>query len=180
MALTRARVLTGQPSLRAKLETAIADVLERRRERSVLAADVRDMRQRIADEKGSGGKWDLKLARGGMVDVEFITQYLQLLHAHDHRGILDQNSVVALEKLTMAGLLSPNASATLIPAARLYQSISQTARLCLDGPFDPSRAPKGLEQLLARAGDAPDMSRLEAGLEAAQGEVSALFAALVA
>ena len=180
MALTRARVLTGPPELRAKLEAAIAEVLRRPRARDALAADVRDMRQRIAAEKGSGGLWDLKLARGGIVDIEFIAQYLQLAHASGHPAILDQNSVAVLEKLTAAGLLPGEASAVLIPAARLYQSLSQILRLCLDGPFDPANAPKGLAQLLARAGDVPDLVRLESAVQEAQHQVSDIFAALLA
>ena len=179
MALTRARVLTGPPELRVKLQTAIAEVLRKPRECIALAADVRDMRQRIAEGKPATGLWDLKLARGGMVDVEFITQYLQLAHAHDHPEILDQNTVSALVMLNDAGLLDKEATATLIPAARLYQSLSQILRLCLDGPFDPANAPKGLAQLLARAGDVPDLVRLEATLQDAQQQVSTLFEGLL-
>jgi len=179
LALTRARVLTGPPSLRGKLETGITEVLRRPRSQAALAADVRDMRARIAAEKGAGGVWDLKLARGGMVDIEFIAQYLQLSHAWAHPEILDQNSVAALEKLSAAGLLAVDASAVLIPAARLYQSLSQIMRLCLDGPFDPARAPKGLEQLLARAGDAPDLVRLEASLRETEQEVLQRFTEVV-
>ncbi len=51
---------------------------------SKIAADVRDMRQRIAAEKGTDNIWDLKQVRGGLVDVEFVAQYLQLIHAHAH------------------------------------------------------------------------------------------------
>jgi len=113
------------------------------------------------------------------VDIEFIAQYLQLSHAWAHPEILDQNSVAALEKLSAAGLLAVDASAVLIPAARLYQSLSQIMRLCLDGPFDPARAPKGLEQLLARAGDAPDLVRLEASLRETEQEVLQRFTEVV-
>ena len=51
------------------------------RDRAKIAADVRDMRARIAKEKGTEDIWDLKQVRGGLVDVEFIAQYLQLVHA---------------------------------------------------------------------------------------------------
>ena len=53
--------------------------------------------------------WDLKQVRGGLVDLEFIAQYLQLVHAASHPEVLDQNTVGALPKLRDAGVLAPAA-----------------------------------------------------------------------
>ena len=53
-------------------------------------------------------------------------------------------------------------------------------RLCLDGPFEPAKAPDGLKALLARAGEAPDFRHLEADLAAREAEVAALFDQLIA
>ena len=76
------------------------------RDRAKIAADVLDMRERIAKEKGTDDIWDLKQVRGGLVDVEFIAQYLQLVHAAAHPEVLDQNTVEAFRKLRDAGLLA--------------------------------------------------------------------------
>ena len=179
MALTRARVLTGPAALRGRLDVAINDVLARPRDGAKLAADVRDMRQRIATEKGAAGCWDLKLAPGGMVDIEFLVQFLLLKHAAAKPGVLHQNTLSALDRLLHHGLVRPEHAAILAPAARLYQSLSQILRLCLDGPFDPSKASAGLLQLLCRAGDAPDFARLEATLQERQAETRTLFDAVV-
>ena len=54
------------------------------RDRAKTAADVRDMRARIEKEKGTRDPWELKQVRGGLVDLEFIAQHLQLVHAADH------------------------------------------------------------------------------------------------
>ena len=81
LALTRARVLAGAPRLKVVVEAAIANILKRRRDRAKVAEDVRSMRARIEREKGSKDVWDLKQVRGGQVDLEFIAQYLQLVHA---------------------------------------------------------------------------------------------------
>ena len=86
MALTRARAVCGPPELRAQVEAAIRTSLVRPRDRAKIAADVRDMRARIAEEKGTDDIWDLKQVRGGLVDLEFIAQYLQLVHAAAHPG----------------------------------------------------------------------------------------------
>ena len=180
MALTRARVVAGAPALAAAVERRINEVLVTRRSAPATAAAVREMRQRIAKEKGSQDRWELKQVRGGLVDLEFIVQYLQLCHAADHPHILSQNTFTALAALARAGLLPAEASEALIPAARLLNNLTQILRLCLDEPFDPLRAPEGLKALLARAGEAPDFDRLEIELAAREAEVAGLFDALVA
>jgi glutamate-ammonia-ligase adenylyltransferase len=180
MALTRARVVSGPPSLRATLEAAIRDILAKPRDRAAIAADVRAMRARLEREKGTGNIWDLKQVRGGLIDIEFIVQHLQLIHAARHPEILDQNTLGALEKLAQAGLIAPAVAEALRAAARLLHNLMQVLRLCLEGPFEPETAPDGLKSLLARAGEAPDFAHVEADLVARQAEVSALFDELVA
>jgi [glutamine synthetase] adenylyltransferase / [glutamine synthetase]-adenylyl-L-tyrosine phosphorylase len=179
LALTRARVVAGAPQLKVVVEAAIADILQRPRDRSKIAADVRDMRARIAREKGSADPWDLKQVRGGLVDLEFIAQYLQLVHAADRPDVLSQNTLQALGNLERAGYLSPSAADALLPAARLLNNLTQVLRLCQDGPFTPRTAPDGLKLLLARAGDAPDFARLEAELVTRERTVASLFDALL-
>jgi len=179
LALTRARVVSGAPELKFKVGAAIADILQRPRDRAKVAEDVRSMRARIAREKGTKDIWDLKQVRGGLVDLEFIAQYLQLVFAAGRPEVLSQNTVCALANLERAGCLSPAAADALIPAARLAHNLTQVLRLCQDGPFVPQTAPEGLKRLLARAGDAPDFARLEAELSARELEVAGLFEALV-
>ena len=180
MALTRARVITGPPELRAKVEQAIHDALVHPRDRAKIAADVHDMRQRIAAEKGTDEIWNLKQVRGGLVDLEFMAQYLQLIHAAEHPDVLDQNTVRALQKLDGQGLIPDGAGATLIPTARLINDLTQIVRLCVDGPFRPGEASQGLKDLLARAADAPSFERLEADLRQMLAETAALFDRVIA
>ena len=179
LALTRARVVSGPQQLRDAVSDAIQGVLTRPHDREKVAAGVRDMRQRIWDEKGSPDIWDLKQVRGGLVDLEFITQYLQLISASEHPGVLDQNTKAALQKLLDAGVLMPAQADVLIPAADLLHSLTQVLRLCLDGPFEPSKAPDGMKALLAHAGGTPDFNRLEAHLRETQEAVTELFDQIV-
>jgi glutamate-ammonia-ligase adenylyltransferase len=175
MALTRARVLTGSPTLRARVERAIRAALLKPRDPARIAADVRDMRKRIAAEKGTDNIWDLKQVRGGLVDIEFVAQYLQLVHAARHPEVLDQNTGLALQKLAQAGLLSATHAGVLIPAARLLHNLTQVLRLCLDGPFVPEAGPDGLKALLLRVAEAPSFANLEASLEAVLADSAAAF-----
>jgi glutamate-ammonia-ligase adenylyltransferase len=122
------------------------------------------MRARIAAEKGSTNMWDLKQVRGGLVDLEFIAQHLQLVHAAKHPEVLDQNTCRAFQKLGEAGCLEMADAEALIGATRLIHDLTQVLRLCQDGPFDPAAAPKGLRELAARAGDSPSFEALEVKL----------------
>ena len=179
MALTRARVISGPLDLRRPIERIIADVLRRPRPRDVLVHDVLEMRQRIASEKPARGIWDLKQVRGGLVDLEFIAQYLQLLWAKDSPQVLNQNTLMALENLAEAGHLSPDHAGVLIPATRLVHNLTQVLRLCVEGTFVAEEASDGLKALLARAGECPDFATLEAALGDSLGRCHEIFREIV-
>src|SRR5262249_56597197 len=76
LALTRASTITGPAALRQQINATIRQVLARPRERAAVVADVRAMRAKIEAEKGSHDAWDLKQVRGGLIDLELITQVL--------------------------------------------------------------------------------------------------------
>jgi [glutamine synthetase] adenylyltransferase / [glutamine synthetase]-adenylyl-L-tyrosine phosphorylase len=67
----------------------------------------------------------------------------------------------------------------LLSVARLLNNLTQVLRLCLDGPFEPSKAPDGLKSLLAGSGEALDFAQLEADLITQEASVAALFERLV-
>jgi glutamate-ammonia-ligase adenylyltransferase len=175
MALTRARVISGPPEFAAEIETIIRDVLTRSRERELIATDVIEMRQAIADEKGEDDVWDLKYAAGGMIDIEFIAQFLQLVHAAVHPEVLDRSTLQVLEKAARLKLLTQGDADALRPAARLYMDLGQILRLCLSERFRPEAAGADLMSLLARAADEPDFSTLEARVKDTQAEVRRIF-----
>jgi glutamate-ammonia-ligase adenylyltransferase len=180
MALTRARVVSGPPALRVAVNQAIRSALVRPRDAAKTAREVRDMRALIEREKGAKDIWELKQVRGGLVDLEFVAQYLQLVHAHAHPEIPSTSTVAALTNLERTGLLAARAADILLPAARLFGNLTQVLRLCVDGPFVPEKAADGLRALLVRAGEAPDFARLEADLALRQADVAALFNEIVA
>jgi glutamate-ammonia-ligase adenylyltransferase len=162
MALTRARVVSASPAFAAQVEAAIYDVLCRKRNARGIAADVIEMRAAIAKEKGDAEPWDLKFAAGGLVDIEFIAQYLQLIHAAEVPEILDTSTARMLEKAARAGVLGAEDAAVLRPAVRLFHDLTQILRLCLPGSFDPKTASAGVLGLLAHAADLPDFAALNA------------------
>ncbi|OQW60719.1 MAG: glutamine-synthetase adenylyltransferase [Proteobacteria bacterium SG_bin9] len=175
MALTRARVISASPAFKEKIEAVIREVLTRPRERSIIANDVAEMRSAIAQEKGDQDIWDIKYAAGGMIDIEFIAQYLQLVHAHEKPDILATGTLQVLDNAARLGLL-PHASAeTLRRAERLYHDLTQILRLCVSAGFKPETAGDDLLRILARAADEPDFSSLEARVRDTQAEVRQVF-----
>jgi glutamate-ammonia-ligase adenylyltransferase len=175
MALTRARVVSGTPHFSARVKAVIREVLCRQRDVPAIAGDVVDMRGAIAKEKGDADPWDLKYAAGGLIDVEFIVQYLQLVHAAELPNILDTSTARTLEKAEQLGVLAPQDAAVLRPAVRFFQDLIQILRLCLPASFDPQAANPGILALLARAADLPDFATLSAHLKDTQRAVRASF-----
>ena len=157
----------------------IGKALSRKRDAAKTRADVIEMRGMIADEKGGEGAWDLKQAPGGLVDIEFIAQYLQLVHGKSYPGILSPETETVLINAAKAGLIPALEAEILLPALRLYQALTEFLRLCVDGLFVPEEAPGGLLELLARAGELPDFATLDRHLRDTQAAVRAVFGTVV-
>ncbi|MBI2713678.1 MAG: bifunctional [glutamine synthetase] adenylyltransferase/[glutamine synthetase]-adenylyl-L-tyrosine phosphorylase [Rhizobiales bacterium] len=175
MALTRARVVSASPVFGARVERVIHGILQRPRDAALIAGDVVEMRAAIAKEKGDGERWDLKYVAGGLVDLEFIAQYLQLVHAHRLPDILDTSTARVLDKAWALRVLAVEDAEILRPAVQLYHDLTQILRLCLGGPFDAKTAGAGLLRLLARAADVPDFATLDVTLIETQAKVRESF-----
>jgi len=83
-ALVRARVVYGDPQLKAQFDTIRRDVLTATREGQTLQTEVREMREKMRAHLGNKhrDRFDIKADEGGITDIEFITQYLVLRDAH--------------------------------------------------------------------------------------------------
>ncbi|HVR90183.1 MAG TPA: bifunctional [glutamine synthetase] adenylyltransferase/[glutamine synthetase]-adenylyl-L-tyrosine phosphorylase [Novosphingobium sp.] len=140
MALTRARPLFGPAAARGELEAIIAGVLRAPRDPGKLRADVLKMRSEIARHKPPKGPLDAKLARGGLVDVEFIVHFLQL---RDGVG-LSPDLGEAVAALAAAGLVADD----LVAAHALLTR--QLIALRLLAP-DAEEPPQAARAVLAKA-----------------------------
>jgi glutamate-ammonia-ligase adenylyltransferase len=179
MALTRARVVSASAFFRAKVEGEIREILCTERDVGIVARDVVEMRGAISEEKGEDERWDLKYAAGGLVDLEFIAQYLQLVHAATTPDILDTHTGRVLEAAQSLKLIAKEDGDTLRAAFTLYHDLTQVIRLCLTSKFDAKTAGPRLLTLLARAGELPDFATLEAHVFETQKKVRALFEKIV-
>ena len=179
MALTRARVLTGPDALKTRVKAAIDETLRRPRDVQKTAFDIADMRARVEREFPSKDPWNLKYVRGGLVDLEFICQYLQLIHGHAHSQVLQPHTRDAFLAIAEARLLPAETAAMLVDAIALTHNLTQVVRICVEGDFKPEDATPSLKSLLARAGNAPNFDILDAQLREAQAEVHAAFGSIV-
>jgi len=176
-ALTRLRPVAGDAALGARaLATALA-AIARPKDRTKILADVADMRARMDRERPSKSAWDLKLAPGGFVDIEFAAQALQLIAADE--AVIAANTGEALAKLTASGALQPEAGARLDEAWRLLSSLQQTLRIALDGDFNLETAPQPLVGRLAAIAGVSSGAELETLLRATQAAVRADFLQIV-
>ena len=160
MALTRARVVAGPA---AQAQAAIHAVLARPRDVAALRQAVLQMRADMAAAKKPQGRFDVKLASGGLVDLEFIVHFRQLASA---RG-LHPELPAALAELIGAGLLP----ADLAPAHDLLARCLIWLRLLFAGARVPDALPEPVAAILARALGAANFAGLVEQLGIAREQV---------
>ncbi len=151
-ALLRARPMAGDEALFAR---AFAQVLEpslyRTVDRGAAAKELLAMRERMEREIAgeSPGRYHSKLGRGGVVDVEFAVQFLQLVHGAAHPDVRSASTPQALAALAAAGLLAPQDHAPLLRGYRFLRRVESRLRIVRDRSVD--RLPESGPELLRLA-----------------------------
>ena len=180
MAMTRARVFASPDPLRQSIEESLRRTLTRERDPDTLLADVAAMRERMAKEHTGKSIWDTKHLRGGLVDIEFIAQYLMLRHAASDPTVLSPNTADALARLGRANYLDADTHDALQDALGLWQRLQGVLRLTCEGDFDESRATAGQRDLLIRAGLVEDFDALKNRIRETASIAHAVFDRLIA
>jgi len=175
MALTRGRLVAGPEVLQARVAAEIRRRLTEPREAAVIIGDARDMREKMALTFPGANPWDLKYAPGGLVDIEFIVQAFQLVHAPQRPSVLDTNTIGALLMLKGAGFLDAADADVLLASARLQHALTQVLRIALDETPKIEEATPGLKTLLTRAAEAGSFADTQARLAELQAKTRAIF-----
>jgi glutamate-ammonia-ligase adenylyltransferase len=136
--LTRARLLLGEPRLARRVRAALTRLVYGAPLPTGALKEIRDVRRRMEHELGkeTPGRWHVKLGRGGLVDVEFLAQSLQLVHGRQHPDVRRASTVAALRGLGRAGVLSADATAELVEHHSFLRRLSATLRLLGARPAD--------------------------------------------
>jgi glutamate-ammonia-ligase adenylyltransferase len=175
MALTRARVVAGNPDICARAEHAIAAALATQADPAKTRADAAAMRVLLMKELPPAGPWDVKLRRGGGMEVEFIAQVLQLTNRVQpvHRETGD-----ALRHLAGIGALTRHEADTLGRADLMWRTVQSMLRITVGRATEvlpPAAAAALLAAAGAVAGRALDAAGLDATLEQTATDVRAIF-----
>jgi len=130
-ALTRARYCTGDAAIGARFEAIRENVLRQQRDAAALKVEVVKMRQKMRDaHPGRPPLFDLKHDAGGMIDIEFIVQFLILQHAALHPGLTADIGNIALLKLCgESGLIDTGLAADAANAYRKFRKLQHQIRL---------------------------------------------------
>jgi [glutamine synthetase] adenylyltransferase / [glutamine synthetase]-adenylyl-L-tyrosine phosphorylase len=170
LALTRARVIMADGGLGADIEAAIRAQIAAPRDHQKTIGDVVDMRALMARERPQRHPFDLKLATGGLVDLEFIAQSAQLVAAAE----------IDLPQAPPARVLARLGETGLVPAGErlaeihgLFSAILQIMSAALADPFKDEGWTTAFRDLLAGLTNYPSFERLGDDLTAMRAEVSA-------
>ncbi|MDX2223012.1 MAG: bifunctional [glutamine synthetase] adenylyltransferase/[glutamine synthetase]-adenylyl-L-tyrosine phosphorylase, partial [Rhodospirillaceae bacterium] len=178
MALTRARVVVASDPVRAQLGSAIAQVLDRPRPAGALVAAVADMRARMRREHKAEQLWQLKRRGGGLIDIEFIAQYLRLTRPAPV-GLAAGGVIGMLRHFAGAGQLTGADADVLAGGYALLSRLQMLIRLTLPDDQDQPPFPEGLTRKLCRLADAPDFAALELALDQSRAGVAAVYDRLI-
>ena len=130
-ALTRARYAAGDVAVGEAFEAIRREVLTTKRDSVTLIKEVREMREKMtAGHPNQSSDFDLKHDAGGMVDLEFVTQYLVLTQSKDHPELIGNLGNIALLRLAGdAGLIDPALAARAADAYRELRRRQHEVRL---------------------------------------------------
>ncbi|WP_210485661.1 bifunctional [glutamine synthetase] adenylyltransferase/[glutamine synthetase]-adenylyl-L-tyrosine phosphorylase [Microvirga antarctica] len=175
MALTRARVMAGDEAFGQRVTQAVTELLDTPRVAKRVFKDVRAMRKLIAQEKGDADPWDLKLARGGLTDLDFIAQGLRLAHPDLIPTPPGASTAMVIARAQEAGLLSEPDARILLDAHHSLGDVFQWQRLMAEGPFDATTLSRAILQRLAAVLGLPTAEALQIHLTQLRGQVVKIF-----
>ncbi len=167
MALSRARPLFGSAEARMALQGIVDKALLTDRDPDKLRQDVLEMRAEMARHKPAKGALEVKLLRGGLVDLEFLVHYLQLRTGEGLAPGLE----IAIERLVAAGHIP----AKLVTARERLARLLVAARLIAP---DSEAPPPAAREALAKACLCDDWDAVLGGIAEARGAVATAWASV--
>jgi glutamate-ammonia-ligase adenylyltransferase len=133
-ALTKARVVLGGDILTAGIYDIIRHTVYGFSADDTVRAEIHRLRMRMENEiaRESEGNYNIKTGRGGMVDVEFIVQYLLLKHGHTNPDIRSNNTLIALKAIRGAGIIGNSECETLLSGYKFLRRLEDRLRIVHD------------------------------------------------
>ncbi|BCG48800.1 Glutamine synthetase adenylyl-L-tyrosine phosphorylase/Glutamate-ammonia-ligase adenylyltransferase [Citrifermentans bremense] len=157
-ALTKARVTYGDPELKRKIEGIIENTVYGAGADDTVRSEIHRLRMRMENElaKETSGSYNIKTGRGGMVDVEFIIQFLQLKHGHEHLEIRSTSTLRAMNAMQELGILPDSDYHALFDGYKFLRRLENRLRIIHDYSMNDLGGPlKYLNKLARRLGYDP-------------------------
>ncbi len=158
LALTRARVVAGDDDLAEKITKVKEQILSQGFCKEKLIKDMLEMREKISQERKPKHQFDLKLIKGGLIDIEFFAQLLMLIEGKK-LAISEANIEKIIKKAGELKLIDE--ADRLIEIHEKYIIILQAMSACLPNPMDMNSWSKAFKNLLAQLTNYPDFELLE-------------------
>ena len=171
MALTKARIIAGESGLSSFVEEEVERIISRPRSCRALANDVHDMRQRIRDAKATKWRWDVKNLDGGLTDIDFIHQFLQLKTG--------KRFALSGDILTKSANLSTPMLEPLLTISVLFENIIQLSRAATGSTFKPEGSGIALKERMHQACFCESMDEAEKLIERSQSAVKDIYARVI-
>jgi len=151
-ALTKARVVLGDPVLAEQLHEVIRHTIYGDTIDDEGRAEIHRLRMRMENElaREKEGSYNIKTGRGGMVDVEFAVQYLQLRHGCRYPELRTTNTVAALKEISGLGLLPEGDAETLLGGYKFLRKLENRLRIIHDYSVNDLTGPRNYMDKLAR------------------------------
>jgi len=178
MAQTRAReiMLTQKAGGKAAQGINYQNLLSAISADPKLSQDIYDMHQKLKSGRDDGQHWDIKLRRGGLVDIEFIIQYLLLRDIVPQAIACPPKLQTAISLLAKYGSLTSDQAKSLLDAVGLYEKLLLLLRLCFKSSRNvPKKLPVGVADLLIAQTGASDQQSLRKKLEDCSAVVLDIF-----
>lgn len=175
MALTRARVIYAPEIFAKVLEQTIHKKLKTEWDEAKLRQEVMDMHKKVLDQYATTNPFNIKYVAGGILDMEYICQFLQLKHAHKKPGITATNTRIAIEKLYSSGILDKQEYSYLSDGYSIYSALLFTMRLMENENPDEATMTDGMKEALVLNSKARNFDDLKKILVTTEKNVQNLF-----
>ncbi len=129
MALTRAKPIAGDKLIINKFNILLNKILSKKIPKEILLNDILSMRKKIGTEHNRD-KWQIKNSPGGLLDIQFLAQYLQLLYSSKYPDILDQKTNKIFKNLKEKNLLNSNIANKIIEISDIQFNMHALLSLC--------------------------------------------------
>jgi len=151
-ALTKARLILGPPELKSAVEAVIESTVYGGGAEAMVRSEIHRLRMRMENElaRESAGSYNIKTGRGGMVDVEFIVQFLQLSNGFVFPEVRSCNTLTALEAMQRLDILAGDDFRALDEGYRFLRRLENRLRIIHDYSMNDLGGPLRYLNKLAR------------------------------